>query len=61
MTLSYDIARCQGKPTPFSHEGTHPVCVDCLRRTSPGNPVGQWHMAPPQFVGGACPDKEVAK
>lgn len=40
--LSYDTARCQGAGAA--------LCSDCLRRLAPGNPHGQWHMAPPESI-----------
>ena len=57
MTLPYDVARCRGhtvKPKFSSQPKPHTACADCLRRTSPGNPQGQWQMQPPVFQGG-CP------
>lgn len=57
--LPFDVARCQGVEfiedgEPFWREG----CDDCLRRTEPGDPAGQWYQAPPaQYVGLVCPQR----
>ena len=58
MTLPYDIARCRGRNDPDRYgQDLLAPCLDCLRRTSPGNPHGQWHQAPPEFVDGQCPSR----
>lgn len=58
MTLPYDTARCRGRNDPERY-GQHLLepCIDCMRRTSPGNPSGQWYQDPPEFEGGKCPSR----
>lgn len=56
--LPFDVARCQGVEfiedgEPFWREG----CEDCLRRTEPGDPAGQWYQAPPAVIVFECPDR----
>lgn len=51
MTIPYDIARCAGKQIDGQWRKG---CEDCQRRTSPGNPYRQIHMAPPAIVGFEC-------
>ena len=56
-TLPYDVARCSGhavKPKFSSQLKPRTTCADCLRRTSRGDPQGQWYMQAPSFQG-ACP------
>lgn len=42
--LAYDIARCHGHKETAG--GLWAGCVDCLRRTSPGNPERQVYTSP---------------
>lgn len=58
MTLPFDIARCAGRLDPMVIEYTLlDPCVQCQRRTSPGNPHGQWYQGPPEFENGKCPTR----
>lgn len=51
MTLPYDTARCPG----WQAEGIwREGCDDCLRRTSPGDPVRQAFIEPPLLVVFEC-------
>jgi len=50
--LPYDIARCSGSGS--DEEGWREGCETCLRRTSKGNPFGQWHILPPPIIAFEC-------
>ncbi len=64
--LPHDTARCPGRITNrqlgqiagvrVTSSMGHSECVRCRRR-EPGAPDYQWHMSPPAFVDGKCPER----